>query len=279
MRSSWNVYSRSEELRAMRGAASCAIVLGSGLSELVRGLESLARVPYERVPGFARTTVEGHPGFVSLCRIAGEPVLLFAGRFHAYEGAGADACASPVSLAEYAGCSSLLVTQAAGSLTRRIPARSWMLATDVIPFPSRRALRFAGEPIAGACRGTGRRRDVPVVSRELSAALRRAARSAGIPLAEGVLCWTSGPTYETAAESRAGALMGADAATMSSFPELLAARSAGIEAASLSWITNDTAAVSGGRTAHADVLGSGEEGARSLGSLVASYLRERGSVR
>jgi inosine/guanosine/xanthosine phosphorylase family protein len=278
MRSSWNTYSACEELRAIRGAAACAIVLGSGLSKLARGLESLARVPYARIPGFERTSVEGHPGFVSLCRLAGAPVLLFAGRYHAYEGAGPDALASPVLLAEYAGCSSIIVTQAAGSLTRRIPPRTWMLATDVIPFPSRSGLRFNREPFGGAFRGTGRSRAAPVVSKELSAALRRSARAARIPVAEGVLCWTSGPTYETAAEARAGALMGADAATMSSYPELLAARRIGIEAACMSWITNHTANISESRTAHAEVLDSGGEGARSLRKLLAAFLSERGGA-
>jgi purine-nucleoside phosphorylase len=275
MRSSWNVYSTREELRAMRGEAACAIVLGSGLSKLADGLESLARVPYARIPGFGRTSVEGHPGFVSLCRLEGAPVLLFAGRFHAYEGAGAEALASPVSLAKYAGCSSVIVTQAAGSLTRRISPRTWMLATDVVHYPSKSGLRLNGEPFVGAPPGAGRVRAGGVVSKELSAALRRAAGAARIPLAEGVLCWTSGPTYETAAEARAGAFMGADAATMSSYPELLAARRINIEAACMSWITNDTAAVSRGRTVHAEVLAGAGEGARSLGAIVAEFLRAR----
>ncbi len=262
----------------MRGEAACAVVLGSGLSKLACGLETLACVPYASIPGFGRTSVEGHPGFVSLCRLAGAPVLLFAGRFHAYEGAGRDMCASAVSLAEYAGCSTVIVTQAAGSLTRRIPPRTWMLATDVIHIPSISLFRFNGEPFGGALPGTGRSRAAPLVSKELSAELRRSARAVGIPLAEGVLCWTSGPTYETAAEARAGAFMGADAATMSSYPELLAARKIGIEAACMSWITNYTAALSGGRTVHAEVLDSADEGARSLGALVSAFLRARGAA-
>ncbi len=262
----------------MRGAAACAIVLGSGLSTLARGLESLACVPYARIPGFGRTSVEGHPGYVSLCRIAGAPVLLFAGRFHAYEGAGEDVLASPVLLAKRAGCTSVIVTQAAGSLTRRIPPRTWMLATDVVHFPSRSGLRFNREPFGCAAPGIARTPAAPVVSKEISAALRRSARAARIRLAEGILCWTSGPTYETAAEARAGAFMGADAATMSSYPELLAARRVGLEAACLSWITNYTTHISEGRTVHAEVLDSAEQGARSLGALVAAFLGARGAA-
>jgi purine-nucleoside phosphorylase len=275
MPSLWNMYSTTEELRPIRGAASAAIVLGSGLSKLADGLESSVRISYEAIPGFGRTTVEGHPGFVSLCRIEGAPVLLFAGRLHAYEGARAEDLAGPVALAKAAGCSSIVLTQAAGSLTRRIPTGTWMLATDVVAVPPRAGIGFDGLPSGGASPGACRARPGPLVSRKLSAALRRAAREGGVPLVEGVLCWTSGPTYETAAEGRLGAFMGGDAATMSSLPELLAARSVGIEAACLSWITNRTAALSGGRTDHDEVLWRGHEGARSLGTLAAAFLRAR----
>jgi purine-nucleoside phosphorylase len=273
MPSSCNTVSALEELRAMRGAAACAVVLGSGLSKLLDGAESLARIPYERIPGLGRTSVEGHPGFVSLCRFAGSTVLFFAGRFHAYEGAGADALAFPVLLAKRAGCSRIIVTNAAGSLRRGMRRRSWMLATDVVALPSGGCARLGREPFGGRSRAAVRERGMPLVSESLSAALERAAREARVPLAKGILCWTSGPTYETAAEARAGAFMGADAATMSSLPELLAARRLRVEAACLSWITNDTAAVSSGRPDHADVLVGAEAGARSLGAIVAAFLR------
>ncbi len=259
----------------MRGAAACAVVLGSGLSKLADEADSLARVPYETIPGFGRTSVAGHPGFVSLCRIAGSMVLLFAGRFHAYEGAGARSLAAPVSFAKRAGCSRIVLTNAAGSLSRRIRPRSWLLATDMVAFPLRGGSRFAGGPPDGVSRRAGRRPPTPHVSGRLSAALGRAAREARVPLEKGILCWTTGPTYETAAEARAAAFMGADAATMSSLPELLAARRLRMEAACLSWITNETAAISDGRTDHTDVLAGGEEGARSLGALIAAFLRRR----
>lgn len=262
----------------MRGAASCAVVLGSGLSALLDGVESLARVPYERVFGLGRTSVEGHPGFASLCRFAGSTVLFFAGRFHAYEGAGADALAAPVALAKRAGCSRIIVTNAAGSLSGRMRARSWMLATDVVAVPSGGRGLLGREPFGGFPGPAGRSGGAPLVSAGLSAALERAAVEARVPLARGILCWTGGPAYETAAEARAAAFMGAHAATMSSLPELLAARRLRIEAACLSWITNDTAAVSGERTDHADVLAGGEAGARSLGALVAAFLRRRGGA-
>ncbi len=257
----------------MRGAASCAVVLGSGLSKLLDGVESLARVPYGSIPGFGRTSVEGHPGFASLCRFAGSTVLFFAGRFHAYEGAGADTLAAPVSLAKRAGCSRIIVTNAAGSLSGRVRTRSWMLATDVVAVPSGGRAVLGREPPGGLPGPAGRSGGISLVSAGFSAALERAALEARVPLAKGILCWTGGPTYETAAEARVAAFMGAHAASMSSLPELIAARRLRIEAACLSWITNDTAALSGGRTDHEDVLAGGEAGARSLGALIAAFLR------
>jgi len=275
MRSSWNAYSTSEELRAIRGAAVDAVILGSGLAGLADAFDTLVRIPYARIPGFDAPSVEGHSGFVSLNRIAGEPVLLLAGRFHSYEGAGAASLASPVALAAYAGCTRIVVTQAAGSLTRRIPPGTWMLATDAISLPARFASGLNRAPYRKDDSRLGRRGAVRIVSQRLSAALREAARAAHVPLADGVLCWTSGPTYETAAEARAAAIAGADAATMSSFPELLAAQSLRMEAACLSWITNYTVSISGGRTDHAHVVGMGEAGAPMLGAMLAALFRAR----
>jgi len=114
-----------------------------------------------------------------------------------------------------------------------------------------------------------------LVSARLSAEIREAARAADVPLAEGVLCWTSGPTYETGAEARSAAIMGADAVTMSSLPELVAARCLGLEAASLGWITNYTANISERRTDHACVVETGRAGVRSLDAMLTALFRAR----
>jgi purine-nucleoside phosphorylase len=286
MRSSWNTSAARAELGAVRGAAACAIILGSGLAGLADGLNSRVRIPYACVPGLGATSVEGHPGFVTLGRIAGEPVLVFAGRFHRYEGSEANAPSSIVSVAADAGCARIIVTQAAGSLTRRLKAGTWMLATDALTLPARFAVETGGgsrctDLPSGARRNRedfsreARRGGTALVSARLSAEIREAARAARVPLAEGVLCWTSGPAYETAAEARCAASLGADAVTMSSLPELIAARRLGLEAASLGWITNHTANVSQRRTDHAHVVGMGEAGVRALETMLAALFRAR----
>jgi purine-nucleoside phosphorylase len=273
-----------DEIRAIRGAASYAVILGSGLAGLAERTDSSVRIPYERLAGFREPAVAGHPGFVSPCRISGALVLLFAGRSHAYEGVGVEELVAPVALAAAARCERIIVTHAAGSLTRRLSPGTWMLATDVLSFPARLASGLNRPPYLGRVSGAGRREAAPfpaaghgsagpLISTRLSTGIREASREAGVPLEEGVLCWTSGPTYETAAEAWAAESMGADAVTMSSFPELVAARSFGLEAACLGWITNYTACVSGEPTDHADVVGWGEAGVRTLQALLATLLR------
>jgi purine-nucleoside phosphorylase len=270
MRSSWHTSSIPEEIGAIRGAASCAVVLGSGLAGLAETVPSSSRIPYGRVPGMRAPGVSGHPGFVAVRRIGGSPVLLFAGRSHAYEGASGAELAAAVALAARAGCARLVVTCAAGSLARRLRPGTWMLATGLVAFPARLGPDLSRPPY-----GRGRRGAAELLSRPLARAILDASREAAVPVEEGTLCWTSGPTYETAAEARAAARMGADAVTMSSFPELVAARSFGLEAACLSWITNDTAHVSRGRTDHAGVVAMGEAGARSLEQVLAALLASR----
>lgn len=273
MRFSWNTFSSNEELLAIRGRAECAVILGSGLAAAADGAETVRRVPYARACGLRAPSVAGHPGHLSLSRVGGTNVFLFAGRFHAYEGFDADEVVSPVSLAAFLGAGRLIVTNAAGSLTRRIVPGTWMLASDAVAFPARFSLALEGAADGGGDPAAFRRPcGAPLVAPRMAGSMRAAARTAGVPFAEGILCWTLGPTFETAAEARAAALSGADAVSMSSVPELAAARNAGIEAVSLSWITNHTANVSREKTDHGAVVSAGAAGARTLLALLAAYL-------
>ena len=286
MRSSWNTSAARAELVAIRGAAADAIILGSGLAGLADVVACGDRIPYACVAGLGATSVEGHPGFITLGRIAGEPVLVFAGRFHRYESFEANAPSSIVSVAADAGCERVIMTHAAGSLTRRLKTGTWMLARDALSLPARLHLGAREAPRREDASWGARRnhegsspevRGGPtvLVSARLSAEIREAARAADVPLAEGVLCWTSGPTYETGAEARSAAIMGADAVTMSSLPELVAARCLGLEAASLGWITNYTANISERRTDHACVVETGRAGVRSLDAMLTALFRAR----
>ena len=264
---SWNAVSRVEALESIRGRARLAVVLGSGLSGLPSAFETVLSIPYAALPGFRPTSVEGHEGRLALSRIGGSDVLLFAGRFHAYEGLGPDECGAPVSLAASLGCERVVLTQAAGSLARRLRPGSWLVPSDIVTLPTASPIARCGGP-ARSARAERPGARAALISRALRLELLEAARAAGIAAAEGSILWTAGPAYETAAEARAAALIGAQAATMSGLPELVAARSLGLEAALASWITNYATHLARSPLDHAEVCRLGAEGTASLAAIV-----------
>ncbi len=266
MPSSWNAAGGSDPLAPFAGAADVAIVLGSGLAGFCDAARIERRVSYAAIPSLFRSEVPGHPGFLALADFGGRSALVFAGRSHVYEGPPVERATAAVSLAADLGCRELLLTNAAGSFSPEIEPGSWLLPEDVLPFPARAASALGGASAAE------RAFAAPLVSPRLRRAIRRAAEGAGTAVADGVLAWMIGPCYETAAEARAARAAGADAATMSIYPELVAARTRGLEAAVLSWITNFTANVSRETVDHREVMRRGGEGAARLAAIVARYL-------
>ena len=204
MPSSWNTAAGSDPLAPFAGAASAAVVLGSGLAGTCEAARIACRVSYRDVPALLEPAVEGHPGFLALADFGGRPALFFAGRSHLYEGHDPARATAVVSLAADLGCTELILTNAAGSLEAAVRPGAWLLPEDVLPFPARLAARLA----AGGGRAQ-RAGGAPLVSARLRESLRRAASAAGISLEDGVLAWMIGPCYETAAEARAAAAAGA----------------------------------------------------------------------
>jgi inosine/guanosine/xanthosine phosphorylase family protein len=247
-----------ERVRALYRRADLAVILGSGLSALESAAGCGGHIPYTEIGGLCPTTVAGHPGRLSLGSIGGRPLLVLAGRYHVYEGLALSHAGHLAILAHRLGCSRLLCTHAAGALGPGIGAQSWLLASDVIALPF--SARADGRGAAPSRR--------PLISTRLRREIAGAARAAGVPLREGVIFYTTGPAYETGAEARAAAALGAAAATMSTLPELAAARDCGIEAACLGWITNEAANVDGAPIGHDDVVLSGCHGARSLAEIL-----------
>lgn len=238
----------------LRRRAELAVVLGSGLSPAPGEIDILESVSYEHA-GLPAPGVDGHDGRLLLARCGGRPVLFFSGRPHRYEGGDPAAAERIVEAAATAGCRRVLLTQAAGSLVVGLPPGAWLLASGVVSFPARGL-------------APGDRRTAPLISSAMRGDVAAAAAAAGVPLREGVLCWMTGPAYETPAEARAAAAIGGEAATMSALPELLAARRIGLRAACLARITNYTANVSASTTDHDEVLQAGRNATGELLSVV-----------
>lgn len=224
------------------------LVLGSGLGSLAERVEGL-RIPYEEIPHFPRVTVEGHAGYLALGKLAGVPVAALAGRFHYYEGYPLDEITFPIRALAALGASSMIVTNAAGGINTKFEVGDLMLITDHINF-------LGDNPLRGGNIAPGPR--FPDMSRAYDADYCGIARSVAkehkIPLREGVYVASMGPCYETPAEIRMYRAWGGDAAGMSTVPEVIVARHAGVRVLGITAITNMAAGILPQPLSHAEVI-------------------------
>jgi purine-nucleoside phosphorylase len=233
--------------RAPQRTPRLGIVLGSGWQDVVGHVDEAVAIDYAALPAFPVLGVAGHAGVLTLGRLGGAEVAVLAGRKHAYEDGQADGMAGAVRTLAALGVSRLLLTNAAGSLTPSMPTGSLMLLTDHLNLPQRTPLH--GEP------GSSRFVDLRDA---YDPALRRTAhdvaRGMGQTLHEGVYAWQLGPQFETPAEIRMLRLLGADAVGMSTVPETILARHAGMKVIALSLITNLAAGLDAEPLSHAQTL-------------------------
>jgi purine-nucleoside phosphorylase len=252
-------------LRKLSGLRpTLAVVLGSGFHHVLSELRVEAEVSYARLPGFPPTGVSGHAGKLLIGHLGGTPVMVLSGRAHYYEGHPMAVVTFAVrALAAY-GIRDLLLTNAAGGVNRSFRPGDFMVLTDHINLMGANPLR--GEPVPGLPRFV----DLTCAyDPGLGRLLRRAGRQCGVKLRAGVYLAVCGPSYETPAEIRAFARLGADAVGMSTVPEAVVARQCGLKVAALSCITNFAAGRSRGTLSHAEVL----ETANRVGDLAAQMLR------
>ena len=240
-----------------------ALVLGSGLGGLVDEVTDAVRIPYADLPGFPQSGVTGHAGEVVAGDFNGTPVLMLAGRAHYYEHGNAGAMRPALEILHGIGVTTLMLTNAAGSLEPDMPPGSVMLITDHINFSGSNPL--FGEPSDRRFVGLTQAYDA-----DMRAALERAAARTGTPLHKGVYMWFSGPSFETPAEIRMARIVGANAVGMSTVPEVILARFLGLRVAACSVITNLAAGMTGGELSHQETKDMAPQG----GARLAAILRE-----
>jgi purine-nucleoside phosphorylase len=224
-------------------------VLGSGLGGLADRITDATAVPFAEIPGFPAATVVGHAGKLIAGSLGGRRVVALAGRFHMYEGHEATLAGFPVRVFHALGARTLFVSNAAGGIRRTFRAGDLMLIRDHLNLMFR-------NPLVGALEeGDIRFPDMTdAYDAALAQQLRDAATSLGITLQEGVYGGLLGPAYETPAEVRMLATLGADAVGMSTVPEVIVARALGMRVAGISCITNLAAGISPTALSHAEVL-------------------------
>ena len=240
-----------------------AVILGSGLGRLADRVTDAVRIPYRELPGFHVPNVPGHKGELVAGTLGGVSVLLQSGRFHMYEGHSAQEAALPVRVFAALGMDTLIVTNAAGGINRAFAPGTLMLIRDHLNLTGR-------TPLEGPVRdGETRFPDMSVAyDAELRALAHRVAAEQGAPLDEGVYAGLLGPTYETPAEVRMLASLGADAVGMSTVVEVIAARANGMRCLGISLVSNAAAGISPTPLHHAEVMEMAERAGGRLADVI-----------
>ncbi|UXH76637.1 purine-nucleoside phosphorylase [Roseateles amylovorans] len=248
-------------------APEVAVVLGSGWAGAVDQLQDQQHLAYAALPAFPQPKVEGHVAEVTVGRVGQQRVAMLRGRAHTYETGDCTGMAGAIRSLKAWGVKLLLLTNASGSLRSHQPPGSLMMISDHINAPQR-------SPLTGLP-GSDRFTDMSTAyDRELRQQALKVAQIHNLALNEGVYVWAVGPQFETPAEIRMFSAWGADAVGMSTVPETILARHAGLRVGGLALITNMAAGMSDEALTHALTLQqakvSGDRAAAFLGHLLAS---------
>jgi len=244
------------------------VVLGSGLGAFADELANSVKIPYEEIPHFAKSTVEGHAGQLVLGELGDKHIAVQQGRFHFYEGYSMEQVMFPMRTFGRMGVENVILTNAAGSTNMEMRPGSLMLITDHLNCMGENPLRGPNDARYGARfpdMTAVYDRDLQVFADEAANQIAHERFEKGIDalqtdfLKRGIYCALSGPTYETPAEVRMYRSLGADAVGMSTVPEAIAARHQGMKVLGISCITNLAAGMTEELINHQEVM---ETGAR-----------------
>ena len=251
-----------------------SLVLGSGLGAFAESLKDATIIPYKEIPHFPVSTAIGHAGRLVVGKCSGVAVVAMQGRAHYYEGYTIQQVVFPVRVLRVFGVKTLLLTNAAGGINRRMRQGGLMLITDHINLQGTNPLLGPNEERFGP-----RFPDMTeAYSKKLREIARRMARRQKLRLYEGVYAAVHGPSYETPAEIRALARLGADAVGMSTVPEVIAANHMGMRALGISCVTNMAAGLSKKKLSHDEVLETGERVGKQFSTFLAALIPELAKI-
>jgi purine-nucleoside phosphorylase len=249
------------------------MILGSGLNSLADAVQGADILPYDEIPHFPTSTVEGHVGQLILGRLENRPVMILQGRVHYYEGYSMQQVTLPVRIMQLMGVETLIVTNAAGGLNPAFQSGDLMLIRDhinLVGMAGANPLVGPNDPSLGP--------RFPDMSQAYDLQLRSVAQHVAqenqIPLHEGVYIGLSGPSFETPADIRFLRLIGADAVGMSTVPEVIVARHGGLRVLGVSGISNVALSepTPGQVVSHEEVLAAGQQIVPRLIALVRGVL-------
>lgn len=259
----------ADVIRAKAGSGPLAlgITLGSGLGGLAGDIREAVVIPFAEIPGFPTATVIGHAGSVVVGMFAEKRIVALAGRFHMYEGHSPQLAAFPVRVMHALGARTYFASNAAGGIRKDLTAGDLMIIED--------HLNLTGvNPLTGPVEiNDDRFPDMTApYDDDLRDLLKASAKKLGLPVKEGVYAWLPGPSFETKAEVRMLATLGADAVGMSTVPEVIVARAMGMRVAGMSCIANAASGIGVTPVLHSDVLEVTAKAAVGFQALVREFI-------
>jgi len=226
------------------------LILGSGLGSLADSIENPEFYPYEELPNFPVSTVEGHEGRLVIGTLNGKTVVAMQGRFHYYEGYHFNEVTFPVRVMKLIGVETLIVTNACGAVNENFKPGDLMIITDQINFSGDNPLigrNLSDFGVRFPDLSNAYTKDLVVLAKDVASKL-------DIDIKTGVYMMFSGPTYETPAEVRMSRILGADAVGMSTVPEVIVAAHAGMKVLGISCLTNMAAGILDQPLNHEEVM-------------------------
>ena len=230
------------------------IVLGSGLGDFAKKIETVKSIATSSLPNYPKSTVEGHQGYLHFSNYAGKKLLIVQGRIHFYEGYSISQTILPIHIAKKLNCKNIILTNAAGGVNPNFSPGDLMIANSFNSFNIKKEITL----VTGLTSIENRNAFLDFPSKSLNDKIKQAAFEENIHLREGVYWFTKGPSYETPAEIKMIGKFGGDAVGMSTAHEAVFASISQMKVASISCITNFAAGLSPQKLSHNEVMETAE---------------------
>ena len=267
----WNKTQQTADFLLNKGMknAEYGIVLGSGLGGLVEKIEIKVRLPYEEIPNFPVSTVEGHAGELIYGELGGKTVVAMRGRFHYYEGWTVQETVFPIRVMKALGIEKLIVSNASGGVNPSFKVGDIMFINDHINMMPEHPLRGRNELKFGP-------RFVDMhepYDKSMLQAAEISANRLNINVKKGIYLALQGPTFETPAEYKMVFNLGADAVGMSTVPEVIVAKHMGMRCFGASVITDLGVEGTVVEVSHEEVQEVAEQSGKLLSSIVEDFVK------
>lgn len=227
-----------------------ALILGSGLGDFAKNVEIVKSIPTSSLPGYPKSTVQGHEGYIHFAKHTGKNILIFQGRIHFYEGYRLSECILPVHITDKLGCKKIILTNAAGGINPHFNPGDLMMITSFLAINLKKELT----ELMGLASIENKNSFLNLPSKKMNELILSVAREEKILLKEGSYWFTKGPSYETPAEIKMLSKMGVDSVGMSTVHEAIYASIRNIEVGAISLITNHAAGISKEKLSHKEVM-------------------------